>query len=291
MRFSGHETFTVRDGWLHKGLRLLIEEPDKFFDPLVADYLGVGSNMAKSIRHWMLATELAEIDKLHRGRIEATHFGELLFKYDPYFIETGTWWLLHINLISAEPPYATTWHWFFNSFNLERFNKAIVVESLRHFIQLKNVKIPSIRTLERDVSCMLSCYSRHVPAGTSDPEEARVSPFRELGLMSFLRTSGYYQLHQGYKQVDPNLIGYSISRAFKDAGKGDISVQRLVKEPGGPGRAFGLNSEALFETLVDISSTCDDIRIHGHAGQRAVSVPSRKSEDWASGFYSSIGGK
>lgn len=177
MRFSGHETFTVRDGWLAKGLHLLINNPDKFFNPQVADYLGVGSNMAKSIRHWMLATELVEIDEDHedRGRIKVTRFGELILNNDPYFIETGTWWLLHINLIRGEDPYATTWSWFFNSFNLERFNKAVVVESLKQYIQLQNTRVPSIKTLERDVACMLSSYARHIPSGDSDPEEAEIA--------------------------------------------------------------------------------------------------------------------
>ena len=45
MRFGGHETFPVRDGWLHKGLKLVAEEPDKLRDEHVADWLGVGRNV------------------------------------------------------------------------------------------------------------------------------------------------------------------------------------------------------------------------------------------------------
>lgn len=48
MRFGGHETFPVREGWLHKGLKLVAEEPDKLSHEHVADWLGVGRNMAKS---------------------------------------------------------------------------------------------------------------------------------------------------------------------------------------------------------------------------------------------------
>lgn len=39
MRFGGHETFPVREGWLHKGLKLVVEEPDKLGDEHVADWL------------------------------------------------------------------------------------------------------------------------------------------------------------------------------------------------------------------------------------------------------------
>ncbi len=51
MRFGGHETFPVREGWLHKGLKLVVEEPEKLIGEHVADWLGVGRNMAKSIRY------------------------------------------------------------------------------------------------------------------------------------------------------------------------------------------------------------------------------------------------
>jgi len=29
MRFGGHQTFFIREGWLHKGLKLLIEDEDR----------------------------------------------------------------------------------------------------------------------------------------------------------------------------------------------------------------------------------------------------------------------
>ena len=288
MRFSGHETFAIRDGWLHRGLKLLTDNPDGFHDPFVADHLGVGSNMAKSIRHWMLATDLVQKDDEHRGRLLTTPFSQLIQELDPYFIDTGTWWMLHINLISGE-PYSTTWYWFFNHFNLERFSKAVVTESLRQYIQVRRTTLPSLRTLDRDVSCMLSSYSRPIPVRAGDPEDARESPFRELGLMSFLRSSGYYQANHGLKPIHPSIIGYCISRTFGDAGTADITIQRLMKEVGGPGRAFGLTSESLFELLVKATSERNEFVIRGHAGQRALSLPKLTPEDWVLDYFNSNG--
>ena len=289
MRFSGHETFSVREGWLHKGLRLLIGEPEKFHDKYAADYLGVGSNMAKSIRHWMQATGLAEPTPGHRGRISITEFGQTVFKNDPFFIDTGTWWLLHVNLVS-HPPYADTWHWFYNSFNLGRFVRSVVVENLRQYIQLSNKRTPSIKTLERDVACLLSSYSRNIPSDDGDPEEARDCPFRDLGLLRCFRSSGHYQLHHDVKDIPPYVFGYCISKAYEDAGQGDIAIQRLIRETGGPGRAFVLTSESLYETLVRVMNDCEEIRVHGYAGQRAVSVPRRDPLEWVKGFYRQRGG-
>jgi hypothetical protein len=68
MRFGGHETFAIREGWLHRGLRLLVEEPGQLLDEYAADWLGVGRNMAKSIRYWLAATGLADTTVMATGR-------------------------------------------------------------------------------------------------------------------------------------------------------------------------------------------------------------------------------
>ena len=149
MRFGGHETFPVREGWLHKGLKLVAEEPDKLGDKQVADWLGVGRNMAKSIRHWLLATGLCEQVDGGRPRksakLQPTDLGHLVWERDPYFTDIGTWWALHVNLISS-PAHALTWDWFFNNFKLQRFDKAVCIDSLQRFLQMQRGRIPSPRT-------------------------------------------------------------------------------------------------------------------------------------------------
>src|SRR6056297_2907401 len=108
MRYGGHQTFSIRDGWLYKGLNFLVKEDErwKLVDDLAADYLGVGRNMAKSINHWLLATGLAKkvMEKGKSGRyvqtkyLEPTDFAKIIWRFDRYFLDTRTWWLIHINL-------------------------------------------------------------------------------------------------------------------------------------------------------------------------------------------------
>ena len=90
MRFGGHQTFFVREGWLAKGLALLREDASGVRrHPYVADQLGVGRNMAKSIEHWLLATGLAEkTERRGRGRsgqprLKVTELGEVVSLHDP----------------------------------------------------------------------------------------------------------------------------------------------------------------------------------------------------------------
>ncbi|MGB9406539.1 MAG: DUF4007 family protein [Terracidiphilus sp.] len=293
MRFSGHETFSIRDGWLDKGLSMLSTEPQKLFDEHAADYLGVGKNMAKSIRHWLQATRLAELDPDHKGRLRMTDVGRCVMKNDPYFTEPGTWWFLHINMV-REPAYADTWAWFFNRFALERFERATVVENLRQFLQMTASNVPSMTTLDRDIACLLASYARPIPADDTDPEEARDCPFRELGLMTHFKTSGYYQIHRGVKPIPPQVFGYSLAATFEDAAKGtamtDISLHDAAQSPGGPGRAFALNSESLFETALRIEAGCrhGEIAIVGHAGNRMIRVKQKPPLQWVEDYFASI---
>ena len=290
MRFGGHETFPIREGCLHNKLKLLTD---------VADWLGVGRNMAKSIRHWLMATGLAVRAAKETGQftrrtlLEPTQLGALVWEHDPYFTEIGTWWALHVNLVHT-PDHAATWAWFFNSFNIDRFDRAVCVESLKRHLQLSGAKrLPSDRTLERDVACFLASYARTIPPANDDPEDGADCPFRELGLLSHFKTSGYYQLHQEQRPIPSQVMGYALSKAFVDARNGqrtaDISLQDAVRRPGSPGRVFALTSEALFEVVSVIEAESDgDLQIAGLAGERTIRIRQRRPLEWLAAYYASI---
>jgi len=293
MKFSGHETFAIREGWLHKGLKLLVESPERLVDEHASDYLGVGRNMAKSIRHWLQATGLAEKEGGSSNKslpLHATEIGQLIYDRDIYFVEPGTWWTLHVNLVNA-PQYAGSWAWFFNSFNLNRFERAVCVESLRRHLQLSKRRMPSPRTLERDIACLLASYAQVIPPKSEDPEDASDCPFIELGLMSHFRSSGYYQLNQEPKAVPAEIFAYAIATVFADAAEGsastDIRLEAAAREAGGPGRAFALTSESLFEQTLRIEAR-GIIELAGLAGERVIRVRRRRPVDWLDAYYHAV---
>lgn len=101
MKFGGHETFAIREGWLHKGLHLLQKDPALILNEYASDELGVGKNMAKSIRYWLRVTGLSEEKGPSKQKTPVlTDFGRLVLEKDPYFNLPGTWWALHINLVN-----------------------------------------------------------------------------------------------------------------------------------------------------------------------------------------------
>jgi len=60
--FSGHETFALRGSWLKKAYDLLATTSNLFSMPDAFVQLGVGKNMAQSIRFWGRACGVFERD-------------------------------------------------------------------------------------------------------------------------------------------------------------------------------------------------------------------------------------
>ncbi len=292
MRFGGHETFWIREGWLYKGLKQLVENSQQLMDEYAADWLGVGRNMAKSIRHWLVATGLAvKQGKARNYTLVPTELGKVVRRNDLYFTDIGTWWMLHINLLH-NPANALSWFWFFNRFSLTRFQKAQCQNLLQRHLQLTDSRLPSERTLDRDLACLLGSYSTVIPPGNEDPEEARDCPLSQLGLLTHFRDSDYYQLHHERKPIPLQVFGYAMSKAFENAADGvgmvDITLHDAVWQPGGPGRAFVLSSEALFETVLSLAEGADSdstIQLSGLAGNRVIRIQRKSPLDWANEYY------
>ena len=273
MQFGGHETFPLREGWLHKGLALIESDPRAFEDEHVADQLGVGRNMAKSIRHWLVACGLAEA---HVFELRLTALGKGVWENDRYFLSSTTWWLMHIEL-ATNKEHEYSWWWFFNNFTADRFEKPTAVEALRRHLSFVKNRIPKDETLLRDVGCMLACYSRAIPALREDPEDSRHSPLIELGLLDHHRESGQYRVHREAKNVSHAVLAYAILRGFERTGsesQRSILLDSLARLECGPAHTLCLSAETLFETIEAASARSKKpfVKIDGLAGQREVKL-------------------
>ncbi len=299
MRFGGHETFPIREGWLHRGLQLLTAEPDRLVEEHAADWLGVGRNMAKAIRYWLVATGLGDRTLLastkQKGLLppEATELGHLVWKRDPYLLEPGTWWALHINLAN-NPEFAYSWNWFFNRFASPRFERSVCVESLIRKLQLSRQRVPSHKTLQRDVGCLLASYAQPIPAERVDPEDASECPFRELGLLQHFRTSGTYRCNQGQKDIPAELFGFAIARALPrtatTADRTDVTLREAALEGNGPGKVFLLGEEGIFDLVTRFDNEPNSlVRVAGLAGERLVQLRSYSYLEWLAAYYERVG--
>ncbi|MCA8914674.1 MAG: DUF4007 family protein [Planctomycetes bacterium] len=292
MRFGGHETFPIRRGWLHKGLQLLLEEPEKLLHEFAEDYLGVGRNMAKSIKHWMMATGLVvgplRNKNVTTSEIEPTELATLVWTHDPLLLLPGTWWSLHLKL-AAERTHAYSWMWFFNAFGLDRFDRSRCFHALtRHLEDSGDKRVPSERTLQRDIACLLSSYSRRIPEAHVDPEETNECPLRELGLMVHFRDSSTYVVDRGAKSIPVEVLGMSMAIAFGEGAAErkwmDVNISDAHTVANGPGRTLCLSADALAGMASDATKG-SGIELVALAGGRAIRFENLSPLEWMQRYY------
>ena len=77
--FSGHESFTLRYGWLTKAVRAISDDPNIFAQEDALVRLGVGKNMVRSIRHWAIVCGIIEpAPELGRSAFQVSDLGKFL---------------------------------------------------------------------------------------------------------------------------------------------------------------------------------------------------------------------
>lgn len=218
-RLKGHEKFTLREGWLNKGL-LGVNKDSRIFSGVEgADKLGVGANMVKSIRYWMQVFNLIEENK-KLGTL-LTPLGKIILENDPYFEEKFTLWLMHSN-ISQNASRATTWYLFFNRCEASEFSKddlrEVLKKELIKYIESDKVSESSIKD---DIDVLLNMYSKENI--NDDPEDKKNSPLSILGL---IKKDGdvYIKQQPELRKFDEWVVLYELSSMFENEQSLSIDV-------------------------------------------------------------------
>jgi len=263
-KFAGHETFTLRYGWLKKAVDATGQRDDVFLrdDALVT--LGVGKNMVRSIRHWGLVTGILEGNNSvpnNRGRsIRPSPLGSLLFGprgLDPYLEETGTLWLIHWQL-AGNPEGPTTWFWVFNHLAEAEFTKEKLLSELLSLADQVGWKRVAESSLKRDIDCFLRTY---VPSRTNRTvvlEETLDCPLAELGLIQELEANHVYGFARGeHASLPLPVFAYALLTYWDRtaAQRNALTFDEVAYRPGSPGRVFKLSEDALADYL-DRIETC-----------------------------------
>lgn len=248
MKIKGHQSFHIRRGWIHKGLKEINKNEDLFSDKniVLTDLFGIGSNMVTSLKYWLDALELVERKREgSKVKLKLTELGKFILKYDPYLEEISTWHLLHYNLSSNEEK-ATTWYWFFNEYKGSKFSRENLFNSLNLYIKSKYDKEVSERSLKDDINCLLSTY---INRDIRTPEDNIESPFSELGLIEIdNKKSGDVNYKKACKKKPDEALVYHI--LFKMAnGKETLSLKEIIYSSNGVGNTFNLDTYGVMEIL------------------------------------------
>lgn len=258
-RLKGHESFYLREGWLTKGLRAVKEDPQVFYRNSGADALGVGTNMAKSIRYWMKTAGLMQ--ESSKNGAELTEIGKLIYEKDVYIEDIFTLWIIHINIVRNYIS-ATSWSVFFNDFDLSTFKRDEMNDLMKRLLidSTGDIKLPD-RSIKDDCTAIISMYANSKDDNT-DPEDKKVSPFTALGL---LKQNGlnFNKEHPQQSAVDPLIVLYIIRDRLVE--ENVLSIDEIVEGKNMPGKLLNL-SRVLCNEYLDQLANSEYIVVNRTAG-------------------------
>lgn len=273
-RFKGHETFFFREGWLSKALyEMHVNNNDTLFsgnNGIVK--LGVGSNMVKSIKYWMLTSKLIKLNSKTRC-YELTELGNIIAAKDVYLEDMFSLWILHLNIVRNFES-ATTWNLFFNEFKAEKFNANHVKDVLKTYLSSKEVSFAE-KSLDTDINVLLNMYTKE--KSSNDPEENYLCPFSRLGLLGINRNE-FAKKIPDLNNIDELVILYAILLMIEnDEDSGNyISISKLEEGENSLVNLMHFNRIIINEYLEQLANQ-SFIRIEKTAGLDMIYVTTELS--------------
>ncbi len=281
LKFSGHETFVCKHYWPKKGVDFLLAE-NSFNDKDAVIKLGVGKNMVSSIRFWLRALGLTDVDD------NISKLGYKLFGkegHDPYLEYIGTIWLLHYYLIKVN--YASIYNLIFNEFRKERsvFNKSQIKSFIKRKYSETGNNSLNLNTIVKDISVFFRLYGKVDYQNVSKNFEDEISSLMiELELISSTVEDNikegtnkrekieWFHLHgENRSSLPSSILLFSILDNFPDSK--NIALKRLEIEPNGPSLVFVLSKNELYKKLKEIEAEYEGIIVSETAGNIVLVIP------------------
>lgn len=232
IKLQGHEKFALREGWVNKALMLLPDNSDAFTRKDATDLFGIGSNMVKSLRYWMKAFGLTNVQGT-----ELSDVGKLIAKYDPYLENMFSLWIMHSHIAKNKED-ATTWFMFFNRCDVNDMDKDEIERILLREVRKYAAGVPfSEKSLKNDIDVLLNMYSKS--KDKVDPEDKSVSPFTQLEMLKKI-DGKYMKKHPNKALLPEEVILYEL--AEKKIGSEGISIEEVVFGEGGLNKVFNMTA-------------------------------------------------
>ncbi len=245
-RYSGHESFVCRYGWLPKLYRAVLTDPGVLKDDDKATRtLGIGRNMVRSIQFW--GESMGVVLSKQGGRHEPGPLGSLLLGkngWDPFLENLESLWLLHWWLCARGNLAA--WNLVFGDGGMSRFNKSQLVDALAvRGSHLSRSLVAS--TLEQHAGIFCQTYYQQNRSG----DDTSWCPLQDLNLIRASRSEESVVQFLVTPQAPVGLSPRVFALALVDflcrqpSETKSVSLQECISGPLSPGVVFKLDEQLL----------------------------------------------
>jgi len=255
MGFGQHQSFYLRDGWLHKGLEIIDMNSSLLSNPFAFERMGIGKNMVASLRFWIVATRVADYN-VQTKEYSMTEVGRAIFENDSNINLSFTKGLIHYNLAKSDDitdsngkRSSTVIYWFFNIVEGNIFEKETLLSMYTEWVS--KYKDISANSLNRDIDVLLQMYD--INNTYSDPEDVLHSPLSELGLV-MREGKDIIQLEGKSSHLDDELIYYILVDYMVENALPSLTFDDIATATKLPGKLFNLKREEVLKAVFSLQA-------------------------------------
>lgn len=249
-RFSGHESFVCRYGWLPKVHRAAQHQPAILKDEEGAmQALGIGRNMVKSLQFWAESSGIIQANG--EGGHASGPLGSLLLAdggIDPHLESLESLWLIHWRLSTRANMAA--WNLVFGEAKLIRFERSRLIAALSDR-GANHARALAPSTLEQHASILINSY---LPSARSG-DDTSWCPLQDLGVLKASKTEDgrtIYSTEVGSPiGLTPRAFAIALIDYMASGNKGDwtVDLHSVLKGEFSPGLVFRLDEYQLREFI------------------------------------------
>ncbi|WP_435923400.1 DUF4007 family protein [Paenibacillus sp. DYY-L-2] len=243
MGYGQHQSFYLRINWLRKAIKNIENDNRFLYREEAAEKIGLGKNMVQSLRHWVVATGIAEVN--NKAEQEISEFGKLMNNYDPYVELIDTASIIHFHLVDAVEP-CTAWYWYFNHYAKKLSTKEEIIDDFLFWLDKNEPKKPSVNSIKRDIDCLVRLYCDK--GKNEDPEEVIQSPLSGIGLL-IEEKSVITKKNLKYSDIGLGALMYTLLDYQIKTGINQISVEDIQKQDFLWGKVFHLPRNEIIKAL------------------------------------------
>lgn len=277
-RFSGHESFVCRYGWLSKAYRAVAQDAYLLREEERAMHeLGIGRNMVKSLQFWCeaMGVLVSVSGEGHAPGPVGLKLLDVKSGWDPHLESLDSLWLLHWQLCTRASLAA--WGEVFGEARLARFDRQRLVSALAR--RAEGAARPlAVTTLEQHASIFLQTYYQQERGG----DDTSWCPLQDLELLRVTSDSDGRSVFSADLRapVGLSLRVFAIAlMSFVGARKGGaaqaIEFSRLLKAPRSPGMVFRMDEQQLRLYVEKLAELDTSIRFVDTADTQSVVVDPR----------------
>lgn len=268
IKLRRHETFSLREGWLQKGLDAVeIYGSDTFNKEKGIKILGIGSNMVKSLKYWMIA---GNVIKSQLAKVELTEFGRMLCKYDKYLEDNFSWCLYHY-FLSTNFEESPVIHYITNTFDKDNFNKEEISDEIFDYLRKK---YPGNEINKDSIVEDVNMYIRlYIEDEAKNPEDNFISPLSNLKLLENSYSSkNFAKTPIDTEILDYRIVFYILENIYEDS----FELNEAISKEESPVKVFNLN-KGVFSQYLNLMKNNSLITINKTAGLNTVYINKKVS--------------